>query len=113
MSRNFSKKLVYQSLVSHIPICYLRLIAESETQGITRREIDNKVNIGKKDLTKILNSLEQRSLIKKLALAPKVRFMLFALQPDRSVTGGAFYEADRFDSDLVEVLLALQYALQN
>ena len=32
--------------------------------------------------------------------------MLFALQPDRSVTGGAFYEGDRFDSDLVEVIFS-------
>ena len=35
--------------------------------------------------------------------------MLFDLEPDRSVTGGAFYEGDKFDKELVEVCYHLQY----
>ena len=33
----------------------------------------------------------------------KVRYILHDTEPDRSITGGAFYEGDRFDKDLVEV----------
>ena len=80
-----------------------RLIAESATMGIWRRDIDHQIPIEKKDLTKLLNSLIKRSIIKKVGTSVKNRYMLAELQPDRSITGGAFYEGERFDKELVEV----------
>ena len=49
--------------------------------------------------------MEKKKLIKKIGSGNtmKVRFILFDTEPDRSITGGAFYEGDRFDKDLVEV----------
>lgn len=79
-----------------------RLIAESATMGIWRRDIDHQIPIEKKDLTKLLNSLIKRSIIKKVGTSVKNRYMLAELQPDRSITGGAFYEGERFDKELVE-----------
>ena len=35
--------------------------------------------------------------------------MLADLQPDRSITGGAFYEGERFDKELVEVIASFLY----
>lgn len=70
--------------------------------GIWKRDVRNQVSIEVKELTKLLNSLEKRNIIKKVGTSVKARYMLSTLQPDRSITGGAFYEGDRFDKELVE-----------
>ena len=80
--------------------------------GIWRRDIRNQVSIEVKDLTKLLNSLEKRNIIKKVGTSGKARYMLSGLQPDRSITGGAFYEGDRFDKELVEVFIFYFTSLQ-
>jgi DNA-directed RNA polymerase III subunit RPC6 len=74
--------------------------------GIWKRDVRNQVSIEVKELTKLLNSLEKRNIIKKVGTSVKARYMLSTLQPDRSITGGAFYEGDRFDKELVEVNIA-------
>ena len=86
---------------------YFRLIAESATMGIWKRDIRKQVQIDAKELTKTLTQMEKKKLIKKIGSGNtmKVRYILFDTEPDRSITGGAFYEGDRFDKDLVEVSL--------
>ena len=66
-----------------------------------------KSNLGQTQLTKVLKSLETKRLIKsvKSANASKKKvYMLYNLQPDQSVTGGAWYSENDFESEFVEVL---------
>jgi len=86
-----------------------RLIAESATMGIWKRDIRKQIHIDSKELTKTLTQMEKKKLIKKIGSGNtmKVRFILFDTEPDRSITGGAFYEGDRFDRDLVEGICTL------
>ena len=75
--------------------------------GIWKRDLGNQLNIDKKELTKRLSSMEKRKLIKKISSNVdgnmKIRFILFGIEPDSSITGGAFVDGDRFDKELVEV----------
>jgi len=86
-----------------------RLIAETNNMGIWKRDLGNQLNIDKKELTKRLSSMEKRKLIKKISSNVdgnmKIRFILFGIEPDSSITGGAFVDGDRFDKELVEVRL--------
>ena len=83
------------------------LIAETNNMGIWKRDLGNQLNIDKKELTKRLSSMEKRKLIKKISSNVdgnmKIRFILFGIEPDSSITGGAFVDGDRFDKELVEV----------
>lgn len=83
-----------------------RLIAETNTMGIWKRELGNQLNVDKKELTKRLSSMEKRKLIKKISSNVdgnmKIRFILYGVQPDSSITGGAFFDGDKFDKELVE-----------
>jgi len=83
-----------------------RLIAETNNMGIWKRDLGNQLNIDKKELTKRLSSMEKRKLIKKISSNVdgnmKIRFILFGIEPDSSITGGAFVDGDRFDKELVE-----------
>lgn len=83
-----------------------RLIAETNNMGIWKRELANQLNIDKKELTKRLSSMEKRKLIKKISSNVdgnmKIRFILFGIEPDSSITGGAFVDGDKFDKELVE-----------
>ena len=79
--------------------------------GIWKRDIRKQVQIDAKELTKTLTQMEKKKLIKKIGSGNtmKVRYILFDTEPDRSITGGAFYEGDRFDKDLVEVSIGEFY----
>ena len=91
------------------PEVLFRLIAETNNMGIWKRDLGNQLNIDKKELTKRLSSMEKRKLIKKISSNVdgnmKIRFILFGIEPDSSITGGAFVDGDRFDKELVEVRL--------
>uniref|UniRef100_H2YJT6 DNA-directed RNA polymerase III subunit RPC6 n=1 Tax=Ciona savignyi TaxID=51511 RepID=H2YJT6_CIOSA len=59
------------------------------------------------EVNKILKNLESKKIIKavkSVAAAKRKVYMLFNLQPDRSVTGGAWYSEQDFESEFVEVL---------
>ena len=79
--------------------------------GIWKRDIRKQIHIDSKELTKTLTQMEKKKLIKKIGSGNtmKVRFILFDTEPDRSITGGAFYEGDRFDRDLVEVRMKCDF----
>ncbi|XP_009080151.1 PREDICTED: DNA-directed RNA polymerase III subunit RPC6, partial [Acanthisitta chloris] len=64
-------------------------------------------NLPLTEINKILKNLESKKLIKavkSVAASKKKVYMLYNLQPDRSVTGGAWYSDQDFESEFVEVL---------
>ncbi|KAK6181593.1 hypothetical protein SNE40_009417 [Patella caerulea] len=89
------EKLVYQ------------IIKEAGNKGIWIRDIRYKSNLLMTQLNKILKNLESKKLIKavkSVAASKKKVYMLYNLEPDRSVTGGAWYSDQDFESEFVEVL---------
>ncbi|KAG7493018.1 hypothetical protein MATL_G00020110 [Megalops atlanticus] len=54
--------------------------------------------------TKNLESKKLIKAVKSVAASKKKVYMLYNLQPDRSVTGGAWYSDQDFESEFVEVL---------
>ena len=84
-----------------------KIIESSGSLGSWIRDIRAKSNLGQTQLNKVLKSLESRRLIKAVksvnATKKKV-YMLFNLEPDRSVTGGAWYSENDFESEFVEIL---------
>ncbi|KAM5309266.1 LOW QUALITY PROTEIN: DNA-directed RNA polymerase III subunit RPC6-like [Glossophaga mutica] len=90
------EKLVYQ------------IIEDAGNKGIWSRDIRYKSNLPLTEINKILKNLESKKLIKavkSVAASKKKVYMLYNLQPDQSVTGGAWYRLDQdFESEFVEVL---------
>jgi len=89
------EKLIYQ------------IIGASGNKGIWTRDIRFKSNLVPAQVNKILKSLESKKLIKavkSVAASKKKVYMLYNEQPDRSVTGGAWYSDQEFESVFVEVL---------
>ncbi|XP_051939928.1 DNA-directed RNA polymerase III subunit RPC6 isoform X2 [Hippocampus zosterae] len=89
------EKLVYQ------------IIEDAGNKGIWSRDIRFKSNLPLTEINKILKNLESKKLIKavkSVAASKKKVYMLYDVQPDRSVTGGAWYSDHDFESEFVEVL---------
>ncbi len=84
-----------------------QIIEDSSNKGIWVRDIRIKCNLLQTQLMRILRSLESRKLIKsvKSVQASKRKvYMLYELAPDESVTGGAWYSDQDFESEFVKVL---------
>ncbi|XP_071080597.1 DNA-directed RNA polymerase III subunit RPC6-like [Haliotis cracherodii] len=89
------EKLVYQ------------IIKEAGNKGIWIRDIRYKSNLLMTQLNKILKNLESKKVIKavkSVAASKKKVYMLYNLEPDRTVTGGAWYSDQDFEAEFVEVL---------
>ncbi|EFX62917.1 hypothetical protein DAPPUDRAFT_130662 [Daphnia pulex] len=85
----------------------MRIIEEAGNKGIWNRDIRTKSSLNQTTLNKILKALEGKKLIKSVSsvsAAKKKVYMLFNLQPDRSVTGGSWYSDNEFESELVDIL---------
>ena len=85
-----------------------QIIEDSGNKGIWIREIRIKSNLPQQQIVKTLKTLESKKLIKSVksvqqGLKKKV-YMLADLAPDESVTGGAWYSDQDFESEFVEVL---------
>jgi DNA-directed RNA polymerase III subunit RPC6 len=83
------------------------VIKESGNKGIWIRDISTKTNVKSLALNKALKSLETKKLIKSVQsvnASKKKVYMLFDLEPDRSITGGAWYSGKEFESEFVEIL---------
>ncbi|KAG6462254.1 hypothetical protein O3G_MSEX013153 [Manduca sexta] len=83
------------------------LIQESGNKGIWIRDIRLRSNLANTQLTKVLKSLESKKAIKavKCVNASKKKvYMLYNLEPDRSITGGAWYQDQDFDLEFVDIL---------
>ncbi|XP_045776156.1 probable DNA-directed RNA polymerase III subunit RPC6 [Maniola jurtina] len=83
------------------------LIEEAGNKGIWIRDIRIRSNLANTQLTKVLKSLESKKVIKavKCVNASKKKvYMLFNLEPDRSISGGAWYQDQDFESEFVDIL---------
>ncbi|CAI9725220.1 DNA-directed RNA polymerase III subunit RPC6-like [Octopus vulgaris] len=84
-----------------------QIIKEAGNRGIWIRDIRYQSNLLLTQVNKILKNLESKKLIKavkSVAASKKKVYMLYELEPDRSVTGGAWYSDQDFESEFVEVL---------
>ncbi|XP_064117419.1 DNA-directed RNA polymerase III subunit RPC6-like isoform X2 [Macrobrachium nipponense] len=84
-----------------------KIIEECGTQGIWAREIRSRSNLHLNTVEKVLRKLESKKLIKSFnpVSAPKKKtYLLYNLEPDRSLTGGAWYSDQHFDSEFVDIL---------
>ena len=71
-----------------------KIIEEAGNKGTWIRDIRVKSNLAQAQLTKVLKSLKQKKLVKEVKCVNSTRkivYMLSTLEPDRSVTGGAWY----------------------
>lgn len=83
------------------------IIEEGANQGVWIRDIRTKSNLAMTQLNKILKALESKKLIKSVKSvnqSKKKVFMLYNLEPDSSVSGGAWYSEQDFEAEFVEVL---------
>lgn len=83
------------------------IIEEAGNKGIWIRDIRFKSNLMPTQLNKILKSLATKKFIKavnSVAASKKKVYMLYNLEPDRSVTGGAWYQDQDFETEFVDVL---------
>jgi DNA-directed RNA polymerase III subunit RPC6 len=83
------------------------IIEASGNTGIWVKDIRTKSNLAMQPLTKILNAMEKRKLIKSVKsvnASKKKVYMLYDLEPARSITGGAWYQDSDFETEFVEVL---------
>lgn len=85
------------------------IIEAAGNTGIWVKDIRVKSNLAMQPLTKILNNMEKRKLIKAVKsvnASKKKVYMLYDLEPDTSVTGGAWYQDSDFETEFVDVLNA-------
>ncbi|KAI1295569.1 DNA-directed RNA polymerase III subunit RPC6 [Halotydeus destructor] len=84
------------------------IIKEAGNKGIWIREIRTKSNLNQTILNKVIKVMEGKKIIKSIkavnASKRKV-YMLYELDPDRSVTGGSWYSTDQdFEVEFVDIL---------
>jgi len=84
-----------------------KIVETAGNVGIWLRDIRVQSGLSQTQLNKVLKSLESKKLIKSVkcvnATKKKV-YMLYDLEPDRSVTGGTWYSDQDFESEFVEIL---------
>ncbi|KAI4492083.1 hypothetical protein M0802_010091 [Mischocyttarus mexicanus] len=83
------------------------IIEEAGNKGIWIRDIRTKSNLILIQLNKILKKLESKKFIKavkSVAANKKKVYMVYDIEPNRSVTGGAWYHAQDFEVDFVKIL---------
>ncbi|KAL1461926.1 hypothetical protein WDU94_013788 [Cyamophila willieti] len=84
-----------------------KIIEEAGNKGIWMRDIRFKSNLMPTQLNKILKQLETKKIIKavkSVAASKKKVYMLYDLEPDRSLTGGTWYQDQDFEVEFVDVL---------
>ncbi|XP_038206651.1 probable DNA-directed RNA polymerase III subunit RPC6 [Zerene cesonia] len=104
--KNQSAKQVIKGADNEEKVVY-NLIEEAANKGIWIRDIRNRSNLTMTQLPKILKNLESKKLIKAVKsvnASKKKVYMLYNLEPDRSVSGGAWYQDQDFESEFVDIL---------
>ena len=84
-----------------------KIIEEAGNKGTWIRDIRIKSNLVQIQLNKVLRALITKKHIKEVKSVNATRkkvYMLYDLEPDPSVTGGAWYTEQDFESEFVEVL---------
>ncbi|KAJ8981346.1 hypothetical protein NQ317_002883 [Molorchus minor] len=100
------KKTAVKGADSEEKVVY-KIIEEAGNKGIWIRDIRFKSNLNMTQLNKVLKSLETKKIIKavkSVSASKKKVYMLYDLEPDSSVTGGAWYQDQDFESEFVDVL---------
>ena len=89
-----------------------QIIEDSGNTGIWIRDIRMKSNLPISTIHKSIKALENKKLIKsvKSVRAPKKPlYMLYDIQPNESVTGGAWYSDQEFETEFVDVHMCSLY----
>ena len=84
-----------------------QIIEDSGNKGIWIRDIRIKSNLVQTHIARVLKTLESKKLIKSVKsvqASKKKVYMLYDVTPDESLTGGAWYSDQEFESEFVEVL---------
>lgn len=84
-----------------------QVIESAGSKGIWNRDIRYRVIISVSQMSKVLKNLETKKLIKAVKsvnASKKKLYMLYQLEPDKSVTGGAWYSETEFESEYVQIL---------
>lgn len=90
-------------------------VGRAGNNGVAPRDLKFQCNLPQPQITKILKSLESKKLVKAVISSSKKKlFMLFELEPSRTITGGTFYSGQEFESEFVDVLgeQCFKYLLQ-
>ncbi|RZC38598.1 DNA-directed RNA polymerase III subunit RPC6 [Asbolus verrucosus] len=104
--KDSSKKNIVRGSDNEEKIVY-KIIEEAGNKGIWIRDIRFKSNLNMTQLNKVLKSLETKKIIKavkSVSASKKKVYMLYDLEADSSVTGGAWYQDQDFESEFVDVL---------
>lgn len=83
------------------------IIEAGGNTGIWVKDIRTKSNLAMQPLSKILKNMETRKLIKAVKsvnASKKKVYMLYDVEPARSITGGAWYQDSDFETEFVDVL---------
>ncbi|EEB19012.1 DNA-directed RNA polymerase III subunit F, putative [Pediculus humanus corporis] len=83
------------------------IVEAAGNKGIWIRDIRYQSNLLPTQLNKILKALENKKLIKavkSVSASKKKVYMLYNLEPDKSLTGGAWYSDQDFEAEFVGVL---------
>lgn len=84
-----------------------QVVESAGCKGIWNREIRNQTKLPLNQMSKVLKNLETKKLIKavkSVTASKKKLYMLYDLEPDKSVTGGAWYSGAEFESEYVQIL---------
>ena len=84
-----------------------QIIEDVGNKGIWTRDIRTRANLTNTEINKILKTLESKKLIKSVksvAQSKKKVYMLYDLVPDESLTGGAWYSDQEFETEFVDIL---------
>ncbi|TKR59309.1 hypothetical protein L596_028999 [Steinernema carpocapsae] len=82
-------------------------IADADSAGIWIRDLRERTGLPQMQLTRLLKAMEKQKSIKSVKTVGNTRkcYMLFDIQPDESLTGGAFFSDQQIDSQFVEMLV--------
>ncbi|KAF2168477.1 hypothetical protein M409DRAFT_21226 [Zasmidium cellare ATCC 36951] len=86
------------------------IIEEAHTNGIWSRDLRKKTNMATNTVTKALNQMEKRNLIKSIKSVknPAQRtYMLYHLVPSEDVTGNSFFDSGDLDESFRDELMNL------
>ncbi|XP_057337816.1 probable DNA-directed RNA polymerase III subunit RPC6 [Microplitis mediator] len=89
------------------------IIQQGGDKGVWVRDIRRQSQLYDKQVDKVLKSLESKKFIKEIksiaAGGKKKLYMVYGIEPHRSVTGGAFYQGREFETEFVDVLTQQSY----
>eukprot|EP00037_Helgoeca_nana_P033787 m.419438 g.419438 ORF g.419438 m.419438 type:complete len:356 (-) comp31546_c0_seq1:684-1751(-) len=97
---SYEERIVYQH------------VEEAGNTGIWTKHLRLQTGIEKAQFTKVMKKLENKKLIKSVnsVSATKRKFyMLYEMQPDVSLTGGAWYTGTDFDAEFITIMSQLVY----